>query len=170
MSKSSPKKRNKKYRGPSDTYDPTKLAYNAARKLTDAQQQMLIGPALEGYHKLREGKAQRVDWNRVIDALNAGEALAQIGIGSNLEAEFLPGFQAMHDIALRMLAGKGSTCRASELEAIRAGLNNYAVQIKLCSQSEYNKAVARVRGMLTSGKYMTVKAEYEASLRPKEAA
>lgn len=151
----------KKYRGPSDTYDPTQLAYNAARKLTDKQQQMLTGPALAGYHKLREGKALRADWNHVIDALNAGEALAQIGIGSNLEAEYHPAFQAMHDVALRMLDGKGSTCRAAELEAIRLGLNNYGLQIKLCSQSEYNKAVARVRGMLTSGKYLTVKAEYE---------
>jgi len=159
----------KKYRGPTDTYDPTQLAYNAARKLTETQQQMLIGPAIEGFHKLREGKAVRADWNRVVDALNAGEALAQIGIGSNLEAEFHPAFQAMHDVALRMLAGKGSTCRATELEAIRHGLNNYGVQIKLCSQSEYNKAVARVRGMLTSGKYLTVKAEYEASLNPKAA-
>ncbi len=162
------KRRNKKYRGPTDTYDPTQLAYNAARLLTVGQQDMLKGPAINGFHKLREGKAQRDDWNRVIDALNAGEALAQIGICSNLEPEFHAAFQAMHDVALRMLEGKGSTCRMGELEAIRLGLANYAVQIKLCSQSEYNKAVARVRGMLSSGKYMTVKDEYEA--RQKQAA
>jgi len=153
-----------------DAFSPSNfLAYNAERKLTAHQQGMLIGPALDGFHKLREGRAERLDWNHVIDALNAGEALAQIGIGSNLEPEFVPAFEAMHAVALRMLAGKGSTCHASELEAIRHGLNTYGVQIKLCSQSEYNKAVARVRGLLTSGKYLTVKAEYEASLAPKAA-
>lgn len=157
------KKPRKPYKGPTDTYDPTRLAYNAARKLTEKQQRDLIGPAIEGFHKLREGRATRTDWNATIDALNAGEALAQLGIGSNLEQEFHPAFQAMHDIGLRMLGGKGSTCRAAELEAIRHGLNTYGVQIKLCSQSEYNKAVARVRGQLTSGKYLTVKAEYEAT-------
>lgn len=157
------KPRNKKYKGEKDCYDPTRLAYNAARKLTEHQQRMLIGPAIDGFHKLREGRATRTDWNATIDALNAGEALAQLGIGSNLEVEFHPAFQAMHDVGIRMLEGKGSTCRAAELEAIRHGLNTYGVQIKLCSQSEYNRAVARVRGQLTSGKYMTVTAEYEAA-------
>lgn len=149
------KKRTKKYRGPTDTYNPIDLACNAARTISQENRDKLLGPALAGYNALREGRASRSDWNAVIDCLNAGEALAQIGIGSNLEDEFIPCFQAMHAIATRMLDGKGSTCRATELEAIRHGLNNYGVQIKLCSQSEYNKAVNRVRNMLTNGKYLT---------------
>lgn len=96
-----------------------------------------------------------MDWNHVIDVLNAGEALAALHIGDNLLPEFHEGFAAMHAIALRMLAGKGSTCRAGELEAVRSAINCYGVQIKLCSQSEYNKAVARVQRLLASGKYLS---------------
>lgn len=149
------KKRSKKYAGPTDTYDPIRLAMNAARTISDENRDKLIGPALAGFHALREGRAGRTEWNAVIDALNAGEALAQIGIGRNLEVEYHPAFEAMHAIALRLLAGKGSTCRAGELEAVRSAINCYGVQIKLCSQSEYNKAVARVQRLLASGKYLS---------------
>lgn len=62
---------------------------------------------------------------------------------------------AMSAIALRIMKGKGSTCYAAELEAIRLGLNSYGAQIKLCSQSEYNRAVNRVQGRLSNGQYIS---------------
>jgi len=145
----------KKYRGPTDTYNPIDLARNSCKTITDENRQALLGPALDGFHKLREGKATRTDWNYVIDCLNAGEALAEMRICPEFTDDIAGALAAMSAIAHRMIEGKGSTCYAREIEAIRTGLNSYGAQIKLCSQSEYNKAVNRVRGRLSNGKYLT---------------
>lgn len=149
------KKPRKKYRGAKDTYDPISLAQNACRTISPSDRQKLLGPALDGFHKLRQGIATRTDWNYVIDCLNAGEALCEMRICSEFADDMAGALAAMSAIAHRIMQGKGSTCYAAELEAIRLGLNSYGAQIKLCSQSEYNRAVNRVQGRLSNGKYVS---------------
>jgi hypothetical protein len=146
----------KKYKGPQDCYNPIDIARKAAGVMTEKEREERLTPALDAFHKLRQGEATSRQWNQIIDVLNAGEALCKLHIGDNLMPYYVEAFQAMTAVAERMLAGKSSTCRASELEAIREGINCYGIQIKLCSRSEYNKAVSKVDSMLRNGQVVSM--------------
>jgi len=155
------KKRNKKYSGPKQTYNPIGLACNAAKLISHENQKWLIGPAIEAFQKFMKGEARRDEWERIVEILNAGEALCELNIGNNLIEYLNNAHEAMNQIGLRMIADKGSVCHMSELEAIREGINCYGVQIKLCSQSEYNRAVDIVNNLRRSIKTIKVKQSFK---------
>ncbi len=103
------------------------------------------------FDKLRRAEADRDDWNVIANALNIAEALAGLGIGPNLIPAITAGHDAIHQVALRMVAGARSTCRGAELAVITEGLAMYRIQLRLCTQAEMSRAVKRVDNMHRSG-------------------
>jgi len=128
--------------------------------MTTEDQRKAMEPILAGYDLLRFGTADRVDWNNVVQALNIGEALTELHIGDNLRPDFDAGHAAMHHIALRMLSGKGSTCYASELTVIAEAIDLYRIQLTICTQAEFSRAVQRVKNLLTGGAVANVAETY----------
>ena len=119
--------------------------------LTDAQHAQFMGPVDEAIDKLREGRADRQDWNTVANAMNVAEGLVFAGVGANLVPAIKAASEALKAIAERMIAGGSSTCRAQELAAIREGREMYSAQLRACTQGESSRAVQRVKLLHQSG-------------------
>lgn len=136
------KHRNKKYRPRAIQADPVSWAIAGVSTLMASQQAVLL---------LKHGAANRDDWNIICQALNVAEALAGMGIGPNLLPQISAGQDALKSIALRMIGRGRTTCYGAELAAIDEALVMYRAQIKLCTQAEMSRAVARVKELHRSG-------------------
>lgn len=119
--------------------------------LTDAQHAQFMEPVDAAIDKLREGLADRQDWNTVANAMNVAEGLVFAGVGANLLPAIRAASEALKAIAKRMIAGGSSTCRAPELAAIREGREMYSAQLRACTQGESSRAVQRVKQLHESG-------------------
>jgi len=139
------KKRNKKYQPRDILASPIEWAIAGSCMLTDAQHAQFMGPVDVAIDKLREGRADRQDWNTV------AEGLVFAGVGANLVPAIKAASEALKAIAERMIAGGSSTCRASELAAIREGREMYSAQLRACTQGESSRAVQRVKLLHQSG-------------------
>lgn len=106
---------------------------------------------MASFERLREGRASREDWNQICQALNVGEALCEFNIANDHLDDFHKGHEALHKIALRMLAGKSSTCYAHELAAITEALDMHKIQLQFCTQSEFGRAIKRVTDLINGG-------------------
>jgi hypothetical protein len=145
------KKRNKKYK-------PREIKANALDWAiagvftfpTETQRDIMMQP-MASFELLREGRASRDDWNQICQALNVGEALCEFNIGNNLLDDFHKGHEALHQIALRMLGGKSSTCYAHELAAVKEALEMHKIQLQLCTQAEFSRAIKRVTNLINGG-------------------
>lgn len=149
MSKPKPK-RTKRYVQREQLVDPVSWAVAGAHKLptaTVAATMAAITPALK---LLKQGRATRNDWNVVCQAVNVAEALAGLQVGHNLLSEIKAGEAALLAVALRMIEGR-ATCYAIELAAIDEALFVYEAQLKVCTQSDIGKAIARVKELFRSG-------------------
>lgn len=156
------KPRNKKYRPKGVNPDALSWALAGVHTLPKADQQKAMEQALEGFGRLKQGKAEREDWNAIVQVANLGEALTLLHIGDNLKPAFDDAHQALHEIALRMLHGKSSTCYAHELAAIQEAFDMYRIQLSICTQAEFGRAVAYVKKILLSNKVMNVAKTYAA--------
>ena len=87
----------------------------------------------------------------ICQALNVGEALCELNICNNRLDDFNRGHDALHQIALRMLAGKSSTCYSHELAAVKEAMDMHKIQLQFCSQGEFSRAVKRVTNLLKGG-------------------
>lgn len=145
------KPRTKKYRPRPVSANAMDWAIAGAHKMPAADIALVMAPVLAGYDLLRKGGADRPDWNDVCTALNMGEALTELHIGDNLRPDFDAGHAALHQIALRMLAGKGSTCYSGELLAVKEAIDMYQIQLGICTQAEFSRALKRVKNLLLGG-------------------
>lgn len=114
-------------------------------------QKDIMKEPIKAFEKLRQGIANRDDWNMVCQSLNVGEALCEAHICGNLLEDFNKGHEALHQIALRMLSGKSSTCYAQELAAVKTALETHKIQLKFCTQAEFSRAIERVKNLLKGG-------------------
>jgi len=154
------KKRNKKYRPREVRGNALDWAIAGVHTFPVETQRDIMKVAMNGFNKLREGIASRDDWNLVCQALNVGEALCELHIGDNLIDDFHRGHEALHQIALRMLSGKSSTCYAHELAAINEALEMHKIQLQLCTQAEFSRAIVRVTNLINGGAQDSVAKTY----------
>lgn len=155
------KKRSKKYRQRAVQTDPISWAIAGVHTLPVKTIAATFAPIDDAVLKLKQGKATREDWNIPCQALNIAEALANLQIGPNLLPEIASGQSALVSIAQRMI-GKGSaTCYGAELAAIDEALAMYRAQLKVCTQAEFGRAVARVKELHRSGAMDDVGRMYE---------
>lgn len=145
------KLRNKKYRPIEVKSNTIDWAIAGVHTFPIATQKEIMKGAQESFDLLRQGIADREDWNVICQALNTGEALCEFNICNNLIDYFHVGHEALHQIALRMLGGKSSTCYASELSAISEAINMHRIQLTLCTQAEFSRAVKRVKNLINGG-------------------
>ncbi len=144
-------KRNKKHHPRQVQNDPVSWAVAGVHLFPTETQRDLLAPPGAAFVKLRQGAADREDWNMLSQSLNLAEALAGLHIGPNLLPAIMAGQSALHQIAMRML-GKGcSTCYSKELVDIEEALAMYQAQLKKCSQAEYSRAIARVKDWVRDG-------------------
>lgn len=144
-------KRTKKYIPKTVLLDPMSWAAAGVFTFPIATQKEIMKGAQLSFDLLRQGTAGREDWNVICQALNTGEALCEFNIGNNLIDYFNAGHEALHQIALRMLGGKSSTCYSSELSAISEAINMHRIQLTLCTQAEFSRAVKRVKNLINGG-------------------
>lgn len=95
--------------------------------------------------------ATREDWNMLVQCLNVAEGLAALHIGPNLLPDFLRAQMMLQRIALRMADTGSNACKAPELAAITQALAMYRIQLRLCSQGELSRALAKVKAMHNNG-------------------
>lgn len=173
MSKPKPK-RTKRYAGPKPvTLDPIGHSIcGAALFMLEQRKQILAGPE-RGFNLLRQGCAKNEDWNEVSQALSVAEQLCKLSIGNNLLPKIEDAMTALSAVAVRMLQKNGpTTCYAAELSTIREGIDLYAIQVRLCTQGEFGRAVQHVKNWLTSSKTGTLDdyMEHVGKLQQKKAA
>lgn len=155
------KPRTKRYVARECLQDPVSWAVAGVHTLPTESQQAAMVPVDGAVALLKQGMAGRDDWNMIVQALNIAEALAGLQIGPNLMPQIEAGQEALHAIALRMIARRTATCYATELHAIDEALAMYRAQLKLCTQAEFSRAIARVKELHRSGAMVYVARVFE---------
>jgi hypothetical protein len=145
------KPRNKKYRPREIQTDPVTWAIAGVHKFPTETIAATFVPVDEAMLLLKLGKATREDWNVPCQSLNIAEALAGLRIGPNLMPQIRAGQEALSKIAQRMIGTGKATCYGAELAAIDEALVMYRVQMKVCTQGEFTRAVNRVKELHRSG-------------------
>jgi len=163
------KRRSKRYHPKPIRVDAMNWAIAGSCVMPAGHQKDLMSHVDAALDKLRHGIADRDDWNTLANALNISEELANFEIGPNLMPAVKAGQDALHDVALRMMANGSSTCRGSELTAITEAIDMYRIQLRFCTQAEFSKSVERVQTLLQSGAIKRVSDTYR-MLAEKEAA
>ena len=161
MSKGKKPARTKAYRAKPVNPNAMNWALAGAYTLPQDKQDELIGYVDVALDALRRGVATREDWNSLANGANISEALAYFQIGSNFMPAIAAAQDALHSVALRMLADGRSTCYAAELAAINEGRLLYKIQMGLCSQAEMMRAVSRVTDLHRCGAMKNVAQIYE---------
>lgn len=152
--------RGKKYRPTGVNQNAVGWAIAGVHTMPTETQKEIMKEPIKAFEKLRQGIANRDDWNMVCQSLNVGEALCEAHICGNLLEDFNNGLEALHQIALRMLSGKSSTCYAQELAAVKTALETHKIQLKFCTQGEYSRAIERVKNLLKGGAQENVARTY----------
>lgn len=143
------KRPRKAYRPKPVSTDPISHGICGAALFMPWQRAKIMAGPEAGFNILRQGKATNADWNEVSQAFNISEKLCFMNIGNNLLEEVQAGIAAMSTVAVRMMKKDAPTALyAAELSAIRHSLDLYAVQIKVCTQGEFTRAVEQVKNML----------------------
>lgn len=145
------KKRNKKYKPREIKANALDWAIAGVHTFPTETQRDIMKPPMASFDLLREGRASREDWNQICQALNVGEALCEFNIANDHIDDFHKGHEALHQIALRMLGGKSSTCYAHELTAVKEALDMHKIQLQFCTQAEFSRAILRVKNLLNGG-------------------
>jgi hypothetical protein len=154
------RKRTKKYRPKAVSENPILDALYGASVLDAERKQEIMTHIYLALDLLRQGKAERHHWNTICQGANIGEALTELHIGDNLRPDFDRGHAALHQVALRMLQGASSTCRAAELEAIRECVAMFEIQLGICTNGELARAERRVQNLLSGGAVENVTQTY----------
>ena len=147
------KPRNKAYRPRNIQADPISWAIAGVHTFPIKTRQELVEQVDIAFEILRCGDAGRDDWNMIVQALNVAEALATAergSIGLNLMPKFDRAQGAMMAIAMRM-QGSDKSCKAPELAAITEAIAMYRIQLRLCSQAEFGRALAKTKEMHKCG-------------------
>jgi len=145
------KKRNKKYKPKTVRVDAINWAIGGVFTIPIDIQKAKIKVAVDSFNLLREGRASRSDWDNVCQFMNIGEALCEVNILNDHLDEIHRGHEALHQVALRMLSGRSSTCYAHELSAIQEAIDMCKIQLRFCTQAEYSRAGKRVDSLLKGG-------------------
>jgi hypothetical protein len=145
------KKRNKKYRPREIQTDAISWAVAGVHTFPAETIATTFKPIGEAILLLKKGQATREDWNVPCQSLNIAEALAGLKIGPNLMPQIRAGQEALSKIAQRMIGTGKATCYGAELAAIDEALVMYRVQMKVCTQAEFSRAVNRVKELHRSG-------------------
>lgn len=155
------KKRSKKYRAKEVQTDPVSLAIAGVHTIPVEAQVDVMKLLNDAYDTLRQGRASREDWNMICQAVNVAEVLSKMHIGDNLLPDFDAGHEALHQIALRMLGKNCSTCYPGELIAVREAIDMHKIQLRICTQAEYSRALKKVVDLHTGGATLKVAKMYE---------
>lgn len=145
------KPRNKKYHPKPVQVDSLSWALAGAHRLPSESVDAAMAPSLAALALLKQGKASRMDWNMIAQMFNIGQALAAAGVGMNLTPFLAAGDDALESIAIRMIGGKTTACYAHELSTIAEALDMFQAQLRVCTQGEWGRALARVKQLHQSG-------------------
>lgn len=156
------KSRKKSYRPKLVAANSVGVAMSRASKVSVSALSALIDPVEDAYKALAQAQATSAEWSTIGNAINIGEALAILGIGSNLKKPMDDAQSAMFAVGLRYLDDGRMTCKGHELALIREALDMYFVQLRLCSQGELSDAVEYVNRRLKSQGSLNVSKTYAA--------
>lgn len=146
--------------------NPVDWAIAGAHLMPDFDRERVLAPVKAAIALLKQGRADREQWNTLAQALNIGEALGAEQVGRNLLPEVRAGQAALQSVALRMAAGGNSTCRATELAAIDEAFLMYEAQLKVCTQADLGRAVRRVKLWHSSGAMSDIGRMFEKMSQP----
>lgn len=142
---------------PRKAYRPTDVrndaflyAMDLATKLSNRQQAELIAPMQTALEQFRLGRGSMFHWENLADAINTGEALADLRIGTNLAPHMERAQAAMSDVHVRHAATGSWTLRGPELAALDDAVWAASVQIQHCSQGELQNAIERVKRRMSA--------------------
>ena len=130
-------------------------AIDRVATLLDTQRQDLATPMQEAFDAFRTGHGTAAAWCTLADALNVGEVLTELSIGSNLRGHFAQAQAALAAVHARKTGGGTWTLRGLEIAMLDDAVWAAKVQLDHCSQGELTDAVntvkRRARGALTGG-------------------
>lgn len=160
MSKKS--RRNKRYTPKPVNLDAYQWAIAGATCLVPAAVKEVTKVSVSAYDTFVSDVATKHDWNILAQCIAVSAVLAENGIGSNLFAEIHAGQEALERCAIRMAKSGRASCHRDDLDAIREALTMYEVQLGLCTQAEWNRAIQRVTNLITSGGFGRNRELYDA--------
>jgi hypothetical protein len=121
------------------------LVLDAIVTLTLAQQAELLAPIQGSLEAFRTGRGSADDWANLADAMNVGEALAQLAIGADHADTFNTAQAALAAVHARIAERKSYTLRGAELTALDDAVFVHRIQLEHCSQGELLRAVDNVK-------------------------
>ncbi|WP_396180002.1 hypothetical protein [Flavobacterium sp.] len=129
-------------------------AMHGASALTQAERAAELQPGSDAITAARRGqrKMRAQHWMALADVANVAEALAKLGIASNLAAEIQAAHAALADVFSHQQATGRWECTAPQLAAIDELLWIYGVQINHCSHGELDAAKRHVREIVTQAR------------------
>lgn len=133
------------YRARAARVDAIQHAIDRVATLSDEQRAALGGPMQRAFEAFRAGQGNANAWADLADAMNVGEALAELSIAANLNTYFSQAQAALAAVHARH-AGTGSwTLRGPEITALDDAVWAATVQLQHCSQGEMHDAITTVK-------------------------
>lgn len=130
-------------------------AIDRVATLLDTQRQDLATPMQAAFDDFRTGHGTARAWCTLADALNVGEVLTELQIGTNLRGHFAQAQAALAAVHGRQSAGGTWTLRGPEIATLDDAVWAAKVQLDHCSQGELADAIntvkRRARGALSGG-------------------
>lgn len=130
-------------------------AIDRVATLPDTQRQDLATPMQTAFDAFRTGHGTAAEWCTLADALNVGEVLTELKIGSNLRGHFAMAQAALAAVHGRKTGGGTWTLKGPEIAVIDDAVWAAKVQLDHCSQGELADAILtvkrRARGALSGG-------------------
>lgn len=141
--------------------DPVSWAVAGVHTMLHADRERVMAPVKDAMQAVRNGRANREDWNAISQAMNIAESLAIEQVGRNLTPDIQDSQAALKSFGLRLAAGASSTCYDAEVSAISHGVFVYEAQLKVCAQADLGRAVRRVKAWHASGAMQDIGKLYE---------
>lgn len=143
----------KPYRKKHKLVDNISHAAKLAGKLTPAERSLLIDPVWKCYDDLRKGSASNATLVHLRDVFNIAQLLAvDFGLLPDHLEKFYDAQTAILAVCERRAAGGSFTCYATELAALKTGIEFHDIQLEFASAGELARATMtadrKIRGAM----------------------
>ena len=115
------------------------------------------------FDEIMKGEPTSFHANDLIEAFNIAEALAILGIGNDYRAEIWAAQDAVFNMAKRGVDKGSYRFNASELEAVRFGMELHDEQLRVAAVKEMEQALVIVNKTIKARKARVVKKREEAN-------
>lgn len=105
---------------------------------------------------LTQGRADALDFNMLISALNVTEALMRQQIGAEYSPALKNGQEALTAIGQRCRSIGRFVLRAEEMNALNLAMEVHDAQLEICTVDQIERAIHTVRRVVSTGRAQSI--------------